>query len=193
MAETVAVTSQDALLIVDTQVDFCPGGALAVAEGDQVVPVFNRLSPLFATVVATRDWHPANHCSFAPQGGPWPPHCVQSRPGAAYHPDLDLSRVVLHVVKADVPQVESFDNFAGRPNLAAALRARGVTRVFVGGLATDYCVLNTVLGALSHGFAAVAVRDAMRPVEVRAGDGERALGQMAAAGAVVVNSDEIGR
>ncbi len=188
MAESIEIKDGDALIMVDTQVDFCPGGALAVAEGDQVVPVLNRVQPLFRTVVATRDWHPHGHCSFREQGGPWPPHCVQGTPGAEYHPDLDLARVAVQVIKADTVEVESFDNFAGTPGLAAELRARGVTRVFVGGLATEYCVKNTVLGALQRGFEAVALTDAMRPVEVEAGDGERALRDMAEAGAVLTTS-----
>lgn len=188
MAESMEIKDGDALIMVDTQVDFCPGGALAVADGDQVVPVLNRVQPLFRTVVATRDWHPAGHCSFREQGGAWPPHCVQGTPGAEYHPDLDLSRVAVQVIKADTVEVESFDNFAGTPDLAAELRARGVTRVFVGGLATEYCVKNTVLGALQRGFETVALTDAMRAVDVKPGDGERALRDMAQAGAVLTTS-----
>ncbi|MBI2302689.1 MAG: isochorismatase family protein [Armatimonadetes bacterium] len=188
---TIRIEPTDALILVDVQVDFCPGGALAVPEGDQVVPVLNRLSPHFATVAATSDQHPANHCSFVAQGGLWPPHCVVGSPGADPHPDLDLSRVGVFIRKAFLPEVESFNNFAGEPDLAAYLRERGVRRIFVGGLATEYCVLNTVLGGLEQGFAAVAVTDAMRAVDVQPGDGDRALEQMRAAGAVLADSSEI--
>ncbi len=191
MGDPITVTDRDALVLVDVQVDFCPGGALAVADGDQVVPVLNRLSPLFQVVAATRDWHPADHCSFVAQGGPWPPHCVQGTPGAAYHPDLDVSRVRIHVTKADTPQVECFDNFAGQPDLAAALSRHGIERVFIGGLATDYCVLNTVLGALERGFAVVAVTDAMRAVNVQPTDGDQALKSMVAHGAALATSEDI--
>ncbi len=191
MPSAVTPVVPGALIIVDTQNDFCPGGALPVADGAAVVPVLNRLSTRFATVVATRDWHPAGHCSFQAQGGPWPPHCVQGTAGAEYHPDLDLSRVTVHVVKAATPEKECFDNFAGTPELAPVLRERGVQRVYIGGLATDYCVLNTVLSARRHGFATYAVTDAMRAVEVQPGDGARALSQMAAAGAVLITSADL--
>ena len=191
MSAPLMLTERDALIMVDTQVDFCPGGALPVAGGNAVVRVFNRLSPHFATVVATKDWHPADHCSFVAHGGIWPPHCVQGTLGAHYHPDLDTSRVNLHIIKAHTADRESFDNFDGEPELAPALRERGVERVFIGGLATDYCVLNTVLSALRHGFETYAVTDAMRAVEVHPGDGERALVQMRQAGAMLVTSADL--
>ena len=191
MAEPLRIGEEDALILVDVQVDFCRGGALAVPGGDAVVPVLNRLVERVRVVVATRDQHPANHCSFREQGGLWPPHCVIGTPGAAYHPDLAVDKACVHVRKAFLPDVESFDNFAGEPDLATELRSRGIRRVLVGGLATDYCVLNTVLGALERGFEVIAVSDAMRAVDVNPGDGERAWEQMRAAGAVLATSEQL--
>jgi nicotinamidase/pyrazinamidase len=191
MTTALTINDHDALLLVDVQNDFCPGGALAVTDGDAVIAPLNRLGARFALVAATRDLHPPDHCSFVTRGGPWPVHCVAGSPGAAYHGELDISRVTLHVSKAAEPEVEAYDGFAGTPDLAAELRARGIERVFVGGLATDYCVLHTVLSARRAGFAAVVVTDAVRAVEARPGDGARALAEMAAAGAVLATSAEI--
>jgi nicotinamidase/pyrazinamidase len=153
----------DALIIVDVQNDFCPGGALAVGEGDRVVPTLNRLAPHFRTVVATQDWHPADHRSFAAQGGPWPVHCVAGTPGADFHPDLDRAPIDLVVRKAMVTDQEAYSGFDGT-DLAEQLRARGVRRVFVGGLALDYCVDATALDARKAGFETFVIRDATRPV-----------------------------
>ncbi len=150
------ITSSDALLLVDIQNDFCPGGALAVPDGDAVVPVLNTLVPKFEVIAATRDWHPAGHCSFVAQGGWWPAHCVQGTPGAEYHPELAAGAAAIHVLKGEALDQDCFDGFAGTPDLAAVLRERGITRVFIGGLATEYCVMNTVLGALKAGLAVVA-------------------------------------
>jgi nicotinamidase/pyrazinamidase len=153
----------DALIIVDVQNDFCPGGALAVAAGDEVVPILNRLAPHFGTVVATQDWHPANHRSFAAQGGPWPPHCVAGTAGADFHPALDQSAIDLTVKKATTPEQEAYSGFDGT-DLAARLRERGVRRVFVGGLALDYCVDATALDARKAGFETSVILDATRAV-----------------------------
>ncbi len=185
------LTDHDALIIVDVQNDFCPGGALAVPDGDAVVAPLNALAARFATVVATRDLHPPDHCSFAAAGGPWPPHCVAGTPGAEFHPDLDLSRVSLHIAKGTATERDAYSGFAGEPDLAAALRERGVERVFVGGLATDYCVLNTVLDSLRAGFVTHVITDAVRAVDVNPGDGERALDEMARAGARRIVSVEL--
>jgi nicotinamidase/pyrazinamidase len=152
-----------ALIVVDVQNDFCPGGALAVAKGDEVVPILNRLAPHFGTVVATQDWHPANHRSFAAQGGPWPPHCVAGTPGADFHPALDQSAIDLTVKKATTPEQEAYSGFDGT-DLAAQLRQRGVRRVFVGGLALDYCVDATALDARKAGFETTVILDATRAV-----------------------------
>jgi nicotinamidase/pyrazinamidase len=177
----------DALLVVDVQNDFLPGGSLAVPDGDRVVPVLNRYIARFVAadlpVFATRDWHPPDHCSFAPRGGPWPPHCVAGSPGAAFAPALELPVGTTVVSKADSPERDAYSGFQGT-DLADGLRAQGVRRVFVGGLATDYCVLHTVQDALAAGFAVVLLTDAVRAVEIKPGDGARALAAMQDAGAV---------
>ncbi len=179
----------DALLVVDVQNDFLPGGALAVPGGDTVVPVLNRyLARCVAAglpVFATRDWHPADHCSFIARGGPWPPHCVQGTPGAEFAPGLELPDAVSRIAKASDPDADSYSGFGGT-GLAAELRAAGVTRLLVGGLATDYCVLNTVLDGLREGFEVLLLRDAIRAVELQPGDGDAAIARMTAAGAVPI-------
>lgn len=153
----------DALIIVDVQNDFCPGGALAVAAGDEVVPILNRLAPRFGTVVATQDWHPTDHRSFAAQGGPWPTHCVADTPGAELHPTLDRRPIDLVIQKATTAQDEAYSGFDGT-GLASQLRQRGVQRVYVAGLALDYCVDATALDARQAGFETYVIRDATRAV-----------------------------
>jgi nicotinamidase/pyrazinamidase len=189
----IELNSGDALLIIDMQLDFLPGGALGVPNGDQVIVPINRLAELFARqglpVVASRDWHPENHCSFAARGGPWPPHCVAGTEGAAFSAELDLPAGTTVVSKADTADADAYSAFNGT-DLAAQLRERGVRRVVVGGLATDYCVLNTVLDARELGFEAIIVAEAMRAVDVAPGDGERAIARMAALGARVAGLDE---
>ena len=182
---------QDALLIVDVQRDFCPGGALPVPEGDRVVPVVNRLLRLTTWLtVATRDWHPTNHCSFLAQGGIWPSHCVAESSGAAFHPGLTQAALRHIVSKGTDPNAEAYSGFQGT-GLACLLRQEGVHRVFVCGLATDYCVKATVLDARKEGFEAVVIRDAIRGVEVQSGDAASALAAMQAAGAELASSDEL--
>ena len=173
-----------ALIIVDFQNDFTPGGALAVAEGDAIAPRIDALarSGDFDLVVATRDWHPADHGSFAEQGGPWPPHCVQGTPGAELHPALDRSLVDEVVDTGYEPDMEGYSGFEGT-RLEELLRERGIDRVTVVGLATDYCVKHTALDALRHGFGVTVDSTAVRAVEVEPGDGERALEEVRAAGA----------
>lgn len=182
--------ARDALIIVDVQNDFCPGGALAVGEGDAVVPVLNRLAGQFGTVVATQDWHPANHQSFKEQGGIWPVHCVAGEPGAALHADLDQSAIDLYVRKATTPTQEAYSGFDGT-DLAAQLRARGVERVYVGGLALDYCVDATALDARKAGFDTYVISDATRAVFPEQ-SAEKEAGWRAA-GVKTVTSDEIAR
>jgi nicotinamidase/pyrazinamidase len=185
----------DALLIIDLQVDFLPGGALGVASGHEVVAPINHLIALFREqglpVVASRDWHPQDHCSFAAQGGPWPAHCVADTPGAAFTAELALPDDAIVVSKADTAAVDAYSAFAGT-SLAAQLRERGVGRVTVCGLATDYCVLETVSDALEEGLAVIIVPEAMRAVDSRPGDGRRALDRMVARGAVPVRLGELG-
>ncbi|MGH2542492.1 MAG: bifunctional nicotinamidase/pyrazinamidase [Ardenticatenaceae bacterium] len=189
------IDDKSALIIVDVQNDFCPGGALPVALGDEVVPVLNRYAERFAgagaPVFATRDWHPANHVSFTGQGGIWPAHCVQESEGAAFHPDLELPPATTVVSKAQAPQEEAYSGFMGT-DLAQRLRAQGVERVFVGGLATDYCVKSTVLDALAEGFDTYFLADAARGVEVNQGDVAAAEAEMAEAGAKTVTLDDAG-
>jgi len=182
--------SHDALLVVDPQVDFCPGGALAVPNGDRIFPPINRVAARFPVVVASRDWHPPNHMSFQFRGGPWPVHCVQGTPGAEFHPDLDRSLVQKVFSTADDPEHEAYSAFEGT-DLADWLRSRGVERLYVTGLATDYCVRASVLDARREGFEVVVLEDAIGAVEVQPGDGERALDEMRQAGARVARSDEV--
>ncbi len=160
----------DALIVVDVQNCFLPGGSLGVEEGDQVIPVINRLVPLFEHKVYTRDWHPPDHVSFAAESPEyhdlsWPPHCVQNTEGAEFSTALDVVPDALVVSKGDDPDREAYSGFqASGIDLAAELRGRGVERVFVTGLATDYCVRATALDAKKAGFEVVLVRDAVRGV-----------------------------
>jgi nicotinamidase/pyrazinamidase len=182
------LSGHDALLIVDVQNDFCPGGALPVAEGDQVVPVLNRWIDAarqgHAQVVASRDWHPRHHISFRERGGPWPAHCVQDTPGAAFRSDLRLPADALIVSKATAADKDNYSDFVDT-DLAETLRRRGVRRLWVGGLAQDVCVRATVLDALAAGFEVHMILDATRPVNVKPDDGQRAIEEMRRHGAVI--------
>ena len=179
---------RQALVIVDFQNDFCPGGALAVERGDEVVGPLNRLIEEFLRrgepVYKSRDWHPSRTKHFADFGGTWPVHCVQGTPGAEFHQDLSEDPRV-RVVSKGLGDEDSYSAFDGTA-LAEDLRRRGVGEVWVGGLATDYCVKNTVLDALRAGFRVRALTDAMRAVNLQPGDDRRALEEMRAAGAEVV-------
>ncbi|HYP53341.1 MAG TPA: nicotinamidase [Pyrinomonadaceae bacterium] len=185
-----AVEGGRALIVVDVQNDFCPGGALGVERGDEVVAPLNRLMEEFLArgelVVKSRDWHPARTKHFKDYGGTWPVHCVQNTPGAEFHPRL-LDDPRVHVLSKGTGDEDNYSAFDGT-NLAGLLRERGVREVWVGGLATDYCVKQTVLDALREGFKVTAVEDAMRAVNLRPDDGPRALEEMRRAGAVLVNS-----
>jgi nicotinamidase/pyrazinamidase len=184
----------DALVLVDVQRDFLPGGALGVPGGDAVVPALNAYIETFSRLglplFATRDWHPPQHCSFHAQGGPWPPHCVVDTPGAQFAPGLRLPAQAVVVSKGTATAPDTYSGF-GSTDLTQRLRDAGATRLFVGGLATDYCVLNTVTDALAQGFQAVVLTDAIAAVNVQPGDGERALAQMAQAGAVLARRQDI--
>ena len=184
----------DALIAVDVQNDFLPGGSLAVPAGDAVVPAINRYVAAFAAralpVFATRDWHPPNHCSFKAQGGIWPPHCVAATRGAEFASGLALPPAAVIISKAATVEADAYSGFGGT-DLAARLRAGGVTRLFIGGLATDYCVLNTVKDALAEGFEVLLLADAIRAVEVKAGDGARSQGEMQRLGARPVRYEDV--
>ena len=184
----------DALIAVDVQNDFLPGGSLAVPAGDAVVPAINRYVAAFAAralpVFATRDWHPPNHCSFKAQGGTWPPHCVAATRGAEFASGLALPPAAVIISKAATVEADAYSGFGGT-DLAARLHAGGVTRLFIGGLATDYCVLNTVKDALAEGFEVLLLADAIRAVEVKAGDGARAQGEMQRLGARPVRYEDL--
>jgi nicotinamidase/pyrazinamidase len=177
----------EALLVIDFQNDFTPGGALAVEHGDEIAERINELaaSDRFDLVVATRDWHPPDHGSFAEQGGTWPVHCVQGSPGAELHAALDRSNIDQVIDKGQNPGSEGYSGFDETP-LAALLRERGIDSVTVVGLATDYCVKNTALDALREGLDVTVDAAAVRGVDVEPGDSERALDELRAAGARVV-------
>ncbi|OLE53657.1 MAG: hypothetical protein AUG51_12415 [Acidobacteria bacterium 13_1_20CM_3_53_8] len=177
-----------ALIVVDVQNDFCPGGALAVPHGDEVVAPLNRLIKEFLNrgdvVVKSRDWHPRRTKHFAEFGGTWPVHCVQETPGAEFHKELtDDPRI--KIISKGMGDEDSYSAFDGT-ELAKLLRENGVKEVWVGGLATDYCVKNTALDARREGFNVKVVSEAMRPVEVSPGDGQRAVEEMREAGAQII-------
>ena len=180
-----------ALVIVDVQNDFCPGGSLAVAEGGQVVPILNRHIEKFCRaglpIFATRDWHPARTRHFNTDGGPWPPHCVQGTDGGKFHPALVLPNTAVVVSKGVSFDADSYSGFeatdAEGVGLVQRLRALGVERIFVGGLATDYCVKFTVLDGLKEGFKVTLLQDAIRGVNRRPDDSKRAIEEMVRAGA----------
>ncbi len=180
----------DALLIIDFQNDFTPGGALAVEGGDEIGEPIQRLAPQFDVVAATRDWHPPDHASFETEGGPWPVHCVQGSHGAELHPAMAQVAVDFIVDVGCGREDEGYSGFE-KSHLAQQLRERGVERVAVCGLATDYCVRASTLDARGEGFDVTVVEDAIRPVEVEPGDGERAIDQMKAAGAKLATSDQL--
>lgn len=184
----------DALIVVDVQNDFLPGGSLAMPGGDEVIPALNRYIALFNSrglpVFATRDWHPPDHCSFLQQGGMWPPHCVAGTAGAAFPATLKLPDGAQTVSKADTRIKDAYSGFEGT-SFHMLLQSAGIRRVFVGGLATDYCVLNTVKDALRYGYVTFVAEDAVRAVDVQPGDGARALEEMRRLGAVPIRLEEI--
>ncbi|GGD15124.1 bifunctional nicotinamidase/pyrazinamidase [Aureimonas glaciei] len=205
------ISAGDALVVVDMQRDFCPGGALAVPGGDAVVPVVNRLGRAFGTIVLTQDWHPAGHISFASTHAQapfetvaaaygtqvlWPDHCVQGSEGAAFHPGLDLPSAQAIVRKGTHPHVDSYSGFleADRvtpTGLGGYLRERGVERIFVAGLALDFCVAWTALDGRGKGFEVVLIEDACRAIDL-GGSLARAMADMAAAGVAVETSSALG-
>lgn len=188
-----------ALVIVDVQNDFCPGGTLAVPDGDRVVAPLSRLAKHFAAaglpVFASRDWHPPDTSHFQLFGGPWPVHCVRDTPGAAFHPGLHLPETAVVLSKGMDPTADGYSAFegvseAGLP-LADILAANGVQHLCIGGLATDYCVRATVLEALARGFGVTLLVDAVAGVDLQPGDAERAIREMEAAGARLLSGDAL--
>jgi nicotinamidase/pyrazinamidase len=179
-----------ALLIIDFQNDFTPGGALAVEDGDKIAEPIQRLSREVDVLVATRDWHPPDHASFVTEGGPWPVHCVQGTLGAELHAsirDLEIDAIV------DVGRERDDEGYSGfeKSDLARILRDRGVDQVYVCGLATDYCVRASAIDACREGFDTTVITDAIRAVDVNPGDGEKAIEEMEEAGAKLRTSDEL--
>ena len=188
------LNSRSALLIIDVQNDFLPGGRLPVPSGDTIIPKLNACIERFRAqnlpVFATRDWHPPNHGSFREQGGPWPPHCIAGTPGADFAATLALPAETHIISKGTRPEDSGYSGFSDT-DLAVRLRGLGATTLYVGGLATDYCVLNTVLDARKLGFTTYLLSDAVRAVEVQPGDGERALREMRRQGARFLTSERI--
>lgn len=201
-----------ALLLIDIQNDFMPFGSLPVADGDAVVPVANAIAHMFDLVVATQDWHPAGHASFASShpghvagevidvaGAAqvlWADHCVQNSPGASFHSALDVAAIDAVIRKGTDCAIDSYSGFFDNNHvkdtgLAAHLRERGVEEVWIAGVATDYCVKYTALDGRREGFAVAIVRDGCRAVDVAPGDGERALAETAAAGCRLTSSAEL--
>jgi nicotinamidase/pyrazinamidase len=180
------------LIVVDVQNDFCPGGSLAVANGDEVIAPLNKLIKEFLDrgepVFKSRDWHPATAKHFAAYGGAWPVHCVQNTPGARFHADLSDDPRITIISKGIDESADGYSAFDGT-NLAQILRDQGVTEVWVGGLATDYCVKHTVLDALHQGFEVKALADAMRAVNVKPDDGALAIAEMRNAGAEITGNE----
>ncbi|WP_456435839.1 nicotinamidase [Thermovibrio ammonificans] len=184
--------SRDALIVVDVQNDFMPWGALPVNGADSIIPVVNRYLKLFSEVglpvLATRDWHPENHVSFKENGGIWPRHCVQWSEGAAFAKGLELPPETFIINKGDRPELEAYSGFQGTL-LEQLLRERGVRRVFVCGVATDYCVKNTVLGALNLGYSCVLLADAVKGVALETT--REAVNRMLEAGAVAQTMEDL--
>ncbi|NOZ12485.1 MAG: nicotinamidase [Acidobacteria bacterium] len=180
--------AENCLLIVDVQNDFCPGGALAVPEGDSIIPRINGIMKKFKFIIATRDMHPEKTVHFSK----WPPHCVAGTRGAEFHPQLDVSKITLFAEKGTSDADDGYSGFeAANIDLAATLRKRGVKTLVICGLATDYCVKATALDALKHGFHAVVLTDCIRAVNIHPDDGEKALAEMAAAGVRLTESAAI--
>lgn len=196
MSNSIPVRSSHALLVVDVQNDFCPGGALGVNGGDVIIPAINRIMPLFDHVVLSRDWHPNDHCSFAEDpkfvDKSWPPHCVAGTPGAEFHPDLHIPDRAEIISKAVHSDREAYSGFQGT-RLNDWLNGRNVDLIYICGLATDYCVRFSVLDALNAGFRARVITDAVKGIDVPEGSVRQAINAMVRAGAELVESTHLVR
>lgn len=195
------MSAKRALILVDVQNDFLPGGSLAVPDGDRIIPVLNRYIELFhragLPIYATRDWHPERTRHFQAYGGLWPPHCVQGTRGAEFHPDLKLTPETIIISKGMDPNEDSYSGFQGRTAdgvaFAEELKRRGIEHLYIGGVATDYCVRHTVLDARRLGFHVTVLEDAIRGVDLTPGDSERALREMVEAGASLARFEDVAR
>lgn len=189
----------DALIITDVQNCFLPGGSLPVQEADGTLGPLNGALEIFSgkrlPVFLTRDWHPPDHCSFQTQGGPWPPHCVQNTNDAAFSPRLRSPPNAIVISKAANPKREQYSAFYGRDENCRAMAERiafmGIRRVFIGGIATEYCVFNTVKDALQAGLKVFVFKDAVRAVNANPGDGQAAIAQMKRLGAVLIETGDV--
>lgn len=187
----------DALSVTDVQNDFLPGGALGVLEGDKIMPPINRAIALFKKanlpIFFSRDWHPPDHCSFKDQGGPWPPHCVQNTSGAEFSTELEIPEGAIIVSKGTEKESEQYSTWEGHDaegNTESVLMKKlEIRRIFIAGLATDYCVLNSVKDALGEGYEVYVSTDAVRAVNVNPGDGEKALNEMIGLGAKLITTE----
>ncbi len=196
MKNSMHITEGDALSVTDMQNDFLPGGALAVSGGDTIVPAVNHCISLFykagLPIFITRDWHPADHCSFKEKGGPWPPHCVRNTEGAEFSSDLAIPETAVIISKGENPESEQYSTFQGSDSAgnteSALMKSLGIERIFICGLATEYCVLSSVKDARAEGYAVYVLIDAVKAVNVSPGDGEKALREMKDLGAVLVTS-----
>lgn len=190
----IEIHADDALLVADVQNDFLPGGALGIPGGDKILPALHRYMDMFQAkgrlIVLTKDWHPANHCSFTAQGGIWPDHCIAGTEGAEHPPSFHPPQSAVTVHKATEPDKEAYSAFQGTA-LDARLKKAGIRRLFVGGLATDYCVLNTVRDALGHGYQVCLLLDGVCAVNLRPEDGPRAVEEMVQKGARPVTLEEV--
>lgn len=189
MNKNITLNGNDALLVTDIQNDFLPGGALPVTDGDKIIPAINnyieRVEAAKAHVIASRDWHSPNHISFKSQGGPWPPHCIQETEGAKFSPKLKLPDHTVVISKATDPKHEAYSAF-DHTNLNNELHRLGIKRFFIAGLATDYCVVNTVLDARKLGYDTFVLMDATLGINVNPGDVDRAVKAMTESGARLV-------
>lgn len=184
------IQPSDALIVVDPQNDFLPQGSLAVPDGNRIFEPVNRMMPLFGYVVATRDWHPRDHAYFQANGGPWPWHCLARTSGAQFSPLLHDEQIDDVISKGTDPNTDGYSGFAAT-DLAEKLRKHGVARVFITGLATDYCVRATALDAREAGFEVVVLEDAIAGINAKPGDAQRALDEMRARGVRIAQSREV--